>query len=469
MSQPPDAAPAANTPSAANLSADEILAALRTAYDNGEAVPEHLKNLSGKSFLGKDFSGLELTELNFTGCELSRCNFENTICQNTIFDKATLFQTKLDGGEFLGSSFKETNLDECTAKNAGLGRTNFYKATLKRASLPGATFVNADLSHADLTLAKLPKARMLEANLSHVHASQADMSEADIREANLDHATFNKTCMKGAQFRGVTNYITAYWIGTDIRDVDFAGAYLVRRHIADENYLEEFQKQSKMHKRIYFLWWLTSDCGRSLLRWSLLQAGVVATFGCIFYFMAGTSAGIKTDKPLGEAGFVQSVSNGVFTVNGVKISVDASKETFSEIALKVKMATGEKVKLSYDAKRDLVNVEGKAEFAEDEKTPSNFTVATRVTQDPTQNSYWNNTDRRVGAISPDFAIPSDLARTWYTPQYYAVVAATTLGFGDVLPKSTLAQILTNALTIFGYFGLGGLMTILGNLLGRRGE
>ncbi len=466
MSQPPDATPAA---SAANLSADEILAALRTAYDNGEAVPEHLKNLSGKSFLGKDFSGLELTEVNFTGCELSRCNFENTICQNTIFDKATLFQTKLDGGEFLGSSFKETNLDECSAKAAGLGRTNFHKATLKRASLPGATFVNADLSHADFTLAKLPKARMLEANLTHLHASQADMTEVDIREANLGHATFNKTCLKGAQFRGVTNYITAYWIGADIRDVDFAGAYLVRRHIADENYLDEFQKQSDLHKKIYWVWWLTSDCGRSLFRWSALQAGVVALFGLLFYCMDGSSAGIKTDKPLAEAGFAQSISNGVFTVNGVKITVDTTKETFNEIALKVKMGTGDKVKLSYDAAKDVVNVEGKAEFAEDEKTPSNFTVATRAAQDPTQNSYWDNTDRRIGTVSPDFAIPSDLARTWYTPQYYAVVAATTLGFGDVLPKSTRAQIVTNLLTVFGYFGLGGLMTILGNLLGRRGE
>ncbi len=466
MSQSPDAAPAAN---AANLSVDEILAALRTAYDNGESVPAHLKDLSGKSFLGKDFSGLELTEVNFTGCELSRCNFENTICQNTIFDKATLFQAKLDGGEFLGASFKETNLDECSAKNAGLGRANFHKATFKRASLPGATFVNADLSHADFTLAKLPKARMLEANLTHVHASQADMSEVDIREANLDHGTFNKTCLKGAQFRGVTNYVTAYWIGADIRDVDFAGAYLVRRHIADENYLDEFQKQSDLHKKIYWVWWLTSDCGRSLFRWALLQAAVVAIFGLIFYSMNGTSAGVKADKPLGEAGFVLSVSNGVFTVNGMKITVDAGNDSFNDIAARVKEVTGSKVKLSYDADKDVVNVEGEAKFAEDEKTPSNFTVATRATQDATQNSYWNNTDRRVGAISPDFAIPGDLVRTWYTPQYYAVVAATTLGFGDVLPKSTLAQILTNALTIFGYFGLGGLMTILGNLLGRRGE
>lgn len=191
--------------------------------------------------------------------------------------------------------------------------------------------------------------------------------------------------------------------------------------------------------------------------------------------MEGTSAGIKADKPLGEAGFAQSVSNGVFTVswkdntNGVKITVDASNDSFNDIAARVAMNTGQKVKLSYNAAKDVVNLIGEAKFAEDEKTPSNFTVATRATQDPTQNSYWENTDRHIGALSPDFAIPSDLARTWYTPQYYSVVAATTLGFGDVLPKSTRAQIATNLLTIFGYFGLGGLMTILGNLLGRRGE
>jgi len=66
-------------------------------------------------------------------------------------------------------------------------------------------------------------------------------------------------------------------VGADIRDMDLRGAYLVRRHISDENYLYEFQSQSRAHKIIYWIWWFTSDCGRSLMRWFIWL--FIATLG----------------------------------------------------------------------------------------------------------------------------------------------------------------------------------------------
>ncbi|MSR66010.1 MAG: hypothetical protein EXS24_01375 [Pedosphaera sp.] len=452
------------------LNADKVIEALRKAVETGEPASAEMKRPHGVSFMGKDLSGLDLSDCDFSGCEMSRCNLTGVMSSNVKFDGATLFQANLEGSEFMTSSFKNANLDECQAKRTGLGsQCDFTGATFRRANLEGTSFTTANLTGANFQLAKMPKSRLQSANLSHVEFSQADMTEADMRESNIAHAAFNKTCLRAVQLRGVTNYISAYWIGADIRDIDFAGAYLVRRHISDENYLDEFQKQSDLHKKIYWVWWLSSDCGRSLFRWAVLQAGVVAIFGLIFYSMNGSSAGVKADKPLAESGLALPISNGVFTVNGVRITIDAATHSFNDIAALVAKGTTNQVTLSYDSGKDLVNFPRGTTFAEDEKSPSNFTVAARLTQDQTQSSYWNNTDRRVGVLSPDFAIPGDLVRSWYTPQYYAVVAATTLGFGDVLPKSTLAQILTNLLTIFGYFGLGGLMTILGNLLGRRGE
>ncbi|MSU43256.1 MAG: hypothetical protein EXS22_04335 [Pedosphaera sp.] len=453
--------------------ADEIFAAMQKFIETGEPMEDSYKNARGLNFLNRDFSNLELTGMDFTGCEMSRSIFAGAICQNAIFDKATLFQAKLDDGEFLGASFIEANLDECSGKNAGLGQTKFNRATLRRASLPGATFGNAVLAHADVSLAKLQKARFLEADLSHLHASQADMTGCDMRECNLDHATFNKTTMVAVQMRGVRNYATAHWIGADIRDVDFAGAYLVRRHIVDENYLEEFQKQSTYHFYLYKIWWLSSDCGRSLFRWAMLQAGVVAIFGCIFWHMDGEPAGIKTDVALKDAGFGLAPATNSFTVNGKEVQIDVEKDTFADVAAKVKAISGGKVAISYEAKTDVVQKTGNATFEKVGDAPSgtvNFISAARLdAPSDVSSKYWDGVDLRVSNINQDFAIPPDLVRTWYTPHYYAVVAATTLGFGDVLPKSTRAQILTNLLTIFGYFGLGGLMTILGNLLGRRGE
>lgn len=337
------------------LDAAEVVTALRNAAETGEPVDPKFQNLKGVNLLGQDLSGLDLSGCDFTGAELSRCNLSNTICAGVIFDNATLFQSKLDGAECLSASFKNANMNECSAKNGGFGRTNVSGAKFFMADLKGATFVNATASHADFRACKLNGARFLEAKLDHADFSQSDLTDVDLQESDLAQACFSKTNIRGVRLRGVRNYTTAHWIGVDIRDIDFAGAYLVRRHIIDENFLDEFQKQSKVHRYIYWVWWATSDCGRSIFRWGLFTFAVVGAFGVIYRLMGSA-----------------------------------------------------------------------------------------------------------------IAYPNDLA-PGYAPWYFSIVIATTLGFGDVLPKSNLAQIVVNLETIFGYVGLGGLMTILGNQMGRRGE
>lgn len=64
--------------------------------------------------------------------------------------------------------------------------------------------------------------------------------------------------------------------------VDLRGAYLVRRYIADENYLYEFQTSSRFHRFLYLLWWATSDCGRSLLRWGVFGGCATLIFAAIY-------------------------------------------------------------------------------------------------------------------------------------------------------------------------------------------
>jgi len=63
--------------------------------------------------------------------------------------------------------------------------------------------------------------------------------------------------------------------------------------------------------------------------------------------------------------------------------------------------------------------------------------------------------------------PSNVPAGWFTRMYFSVVAFTTLGFGDVHPQSTLAQILVMVEVILGYLMLGGLISILANKFARR--
>jgi hypothetical protein len=71
-------------------------------------------------------------------------------------------------------------------------------------------------------------------------------------------------------------------VGADVRGLDLRGAYLVRRYIADENYLFEFRSTSRFHKALYYLWWASSDCGRSLLRWFVWLFSVTMIFAGIY-------------------------------------------------------------------------------------------------------------------------------------------------------------------------------------------
>ncbi len=62
-------------------------------------------------------------------------------------------------------------------------------------------------------------------------------------------------------------------------------------------------------------------------------------------------------------------------------------------------------------------------------------------------------------IPGSFFIANDRSPTPFTFCYYSVVAFTTLGFGDVIPRDLLAEALVTLEVILGYLMLGGLISI----------
>ncbi len=57
--------------------------------------------------------------------------------------------------------------------------------------------------------------------------------------------------------------------------------------------------------------------------------------------------------------------------------------------------------------------------------------------------------------------------SFLTMLYYSVVTFTTLGFGDVIPKTSFAAMMVMFEVILGYIMLGGLISIFANKLARR--
>ena len=264
---------------------DDILARLRRAQESGEPLEEELQDLRGVNFMDADLSGLDLTGCDFSGCEMSRCNLSGVRCPSANFNGATLYQANLEGAEFLGTTFRGANLSECSAQRTSFGMTDLTEANFFNAKVEGSTFVDAQVRRADFRAAKMTRCRMLEADLSRSDFSQAEMVEVDLCETDLDGADFRRTTMRGAQLRDVRNYTKADWIGTDIRDIDFTGAYLVRQHIIDENFLYEFRRQSSTTRAVYFVWKWTSDCGRSMVRWGMFLAINALLFAIIYWAM----------------------------------------------------------------------------------------------------------------------------------------------------------------------------------------
>jgi uncharacterized protein YjbI with pentapeptide repeats len=236
--------------------------------------------LAGLDLSGRDLSGRDLTNANLAGADLSRARLVGAKLGGAILTDA-----KLSDAQLLGCDLSKADLTGAEAPRAVLGRANLTDAVLFNADLEHASLSHADLSGADLRVAKLNEARLREANLTHADVSRAELRDADLTRAEVGKAVFRDADLGRSRVKELTGYSTADWIGVDILDVDFAGAYLARRTIMDQNYLHEFRHKSRVNAFVYQIWSITSDCGRSYLRWALWTILLAAIFSVAFMFV----------------------------------------------------------------------------------------------------------------------------------------------------------------------------------------
>ncbi len=300
----------------------------------------------------KDLHGLDLSFVDLSGRDLSGVNLSGTRLFKAKLRGTLLNGADLTGADLTGADLTEAHLEQVKAPHAGFGMANLCGARLFMADLRHSSFTKAHLEQADFKCAIMRHARLREASLRRADFSEADMRFVDMSMSDVAGAHFDNADLRGSRLRMIHGYEKASWIGTDIRDINFAGAYMVRRFIMDQNYLKEFRSRGRLNKLIYYIWWLTSDCGRSMTRWCLFITFQVLVFA-LLYALIGVDYG---------------------------------------------------------------------------KYP-----------------------------------------TWLSPLYYSVVTLTTLGYGDVIPKSLLGQLIAMAQVTTGYMMLGGLLSIFNNKMARRAD
>ena len=257
---------------------DAHFAALR---DEGGPSVEPI-SLAGAWLVGADLSGLDLSGYDLGGADLSRADLRGARLFKARMDKATLFETQLEGAELVGASLEGARLERCSAPKVGFGHCKLRGASLFDADLCGATLTGADLTDVDARAVKLDGARIREASLAGADLTGAVMTNVDLGDTRVDGAVLRDADLRGAQLRNVGGYASADWVGVDFRDVCFNGAYLLRRYALDQNFLAEFRAESSLHEALYRVWWVSSDCGRSFLRWGLWTIVLAVVFAGIY-------------------------------------------------------------------------------------------------------------------------------------------------------------------------------------------
>ena len=303
--------------------------------------------LGNADLAGRDLSGLDLSGANLEGADLSGAQLFRTRLAGANLERANL-----EGAELLGADLSGADLEGARLVRAGLGAAVMTGANLFGADLTEAALNDANFERADLRTACLDRARMAGARLESVKAAHANFSGADLSGVLVSNADLEGADLRSARLSSVLGYISANWIGVDLRDADFTGGRLVERHIRDENYIEEFRRSSRQARVVHWFWAVTSDCGRSILRWGLTTGVVVLAFAFL------------------------------------------------------------------------------------------YTV-----------------------VASDFGEHS----TRLSPLYFSLVTMTTLGYGDVLPVSAWAQLVSMCQVVIGYVMLGGMLSIFSNRMARRSD
>lgn len=269
----------------ATIDRTDIAARARTRALTGQSLADALAD-------APDLTGIDLSGALLDGADLTG----TTLFKATLRD-ASLRGARLEGVELSGSTLDGADLEGAQLTSAGLGMASLRDVHAFNADLSGATLTGADLTGANMQCARLQDARIREATLDTADFRSADLRSVELSLSSVAGANFDDADMRGARLRSVRGYESADWFGVDLRDINFAGAYRLRRHVVDENYLREFRESGPLQDALYRLWWVTSDCGRSLSRWIGIILVVVVLFASA-YAVAGIDTGPHPATPM---------------------------------------------------------------------------------------------------------------------------------------------------------------------------
>lgn len=302
-----------------------------------------------------------------------------------------------------GADLSDMDLAEANFSEIDLSGTELFGANLRRANLKMATVSGADLSGADLSGAELYKVGASGAFLTEANLTGSYLAEAVLEGADLRGATLHEANLNGCDLSSAS-----------LNHADLTGATLLRANIT----------------------------GAKLQHANFAQADLVDLRYGSYRSMRGNYHSIRgLDTCFGNALFVRDALDQDY--------LDTLEQRIAQAPSRLRRGLG----------RALFTMWGWIDYGRSLAKPALYAV--------TLATAYGAVYALDRLLEWDLVDYSNSVDSWLTPFYYSIVTYTTLGFGDVTPRSWVGEVIVVSEVVLGYVTLGLLLSILANKVARR--
>ncbi len=224
-----------------------------------------------KDGLGRNYSidlrGAKLIVKHFEGANCKRAYFSFAVCTNTHFECADLSSSHFECTRCYHTHFIDADCNDAHFEVAYFIGAHFDGAICIGAHFDGANFWDAHFDGANCKYAHFEGARCDEISFGVIET---------IDENKIIH---RKPC----DFTGVT-YKNAEFLGVDTSNVDWSKNPGMKSYIEHQQFVQYVKDTARWwQKPLIFLWWLTSNCGKSFWQWLLSCVVIISGFTFLYW------------------------------------------------------------------------------------------------------------------------------------------------------------------------------------------
>ncbi len=361
-------------------------------------------DMRGVNLYFSNIVGVVFHKARFEGANLRGSTLNDLECSEAVFDRATLANVTLHHCELT-----EARFCGCALSGARFERIKADRADFSKSNMVGATMINVDLRYALMRKAGIIRGIMEDVQLGQADLYGTDLRELKTRSCNLRGANLEEADLEAGMLED-TVLVTAC-----MRKCNLRGTVLRKCQCRRADFTDSNMRAADIR-------------GADLRSADLRDCNVVG----LVYDRWARYQGIRLDGCFGSPQFMRFAKDQEF-IEEVRGTHDNARWWFLYLPWLV----------SSDCGRSLALWAG-------------WSVLLAL---GFGYRYWS--------MGPEHFEISHLSWSLSSLFYFSIVTFTTLGYGDILPKTDSGAFWVTLEVIMGYIMLGGIIAIFSNKLARR--